>query len=410
MALGLVAMLPALHCGSGGIVGGSCLPELTACDHQCVDTTSDAAHCGGCGNQCEADERCLVGACVRTPGVLTGSDAGLDPLDGGVTELPDGRILPPGSGGSGPGGDECGSLLGTAEHCSACNVPCEGPTPYCARTSSGNQCVAACSDELSLCGAECVDLETDVDHCGDCGEQCPTAICIDGACVGATAGHVVLLCMNYESGQSFSAQTTLLSNAVFLSSRQQVRVMGFAQYARSRVIAGVERAMAWSDDENGRGILLTQVTSSEPVREALSRRSQDVLFVYDQALAPGGALAQLGSEWRDLLSNFTVSGGVVVVSMSSDGAAGMHEFVAAAGLMDGVTGATDATDTIVYNREPSDAVGLNVFSQFRLLRSSCTFDLAASPSNASWIVTDQPPGQAAPLGAPVVLHAVAEAR
>ncbi|MCA9656629.1 MAG: hypothetical protein H6712_05490 [Myxococcales bacterium] len=35
-----------------------------------------------------------------------------------------------------------------------------------------------------MCGADCVDLMTDNDHCGDCTKKCnPQQTCIDGDCV-----------------------------------------------------------------------------------------------------------------------------------------------------------------------------------------------------------------------------------
>ncbi len=39
---------------------------LTNCSNQCVDTTSDAANCGGCGKACAAQERCCASVCVET--------------------------------------------------------------------------------------------------------------------------------------------------------------------------------------------------------------------------------------------------------------------------------------------------------------------------------------------------------
>lgn len=43
-------------------------PGQACCDGQLVDTTSDAAHCGGCGQRCADGERCQQGACTCTMG------------------------------------------------------------------------------------------------------------------------------------------------------------------------------------------------------------------------------------------------------------------------------------------------------------------------------------------------------
>lgn len=43
-------------------------PGQACCDEQLVDTTSDAAHCGGCGQRCADGERCQQGACTCAMG------------------------------------------------------------------------------------------------------------------------------------------------------------------------------------------------------------------------------------------------------------------------------------------------------------------------------------------------------
>ena len=40
-----------------------CAATLTACDDACVDTTSDADHCGDCNTPCGPGETCEAGTC-----------------------------------------------------------------------------------------------------------------------------------------------------------------------------------------------------------------------------------------------------------------------------------------------------------------------------------------------------------
>ncbi|WP_437933073.1 EGF domain-containing protein [Sorangium sp. So ce341] len=42
----------------------ACNPPNTQCGADCVDTTSDASHCGGCANACAANQSCVASACV----------------------------------------------------------------------------------------------------------------------------------------------------------------------------------------------------------------------------------------------------------------------------------------------------------------------------------------------------------
>jgi hypothetical protein len=64
--------------GSGGscpvgevIHGGNCVASCnggaTDCDGACVDTTTDPANCGACGNTCPADKVCAASMCVAPP-------------------------------------------------------------------------------------------------------------------------------------------------------------------------------------------------------------------------------------------------------------------------------------------------------------------------------------------------------
>lgn len=48
---------------SGTDAGPECEPGLAACGGECVDTTTDLAHCGACDNACAATDLCRDGAC-----------------------------------------------------------------------------------------------------------------------------------------------------------------------------------------------------------------------------------------------------------------------------------------------------------------------------------------------------------
>jgi hypothetical protein len=58
-------------CGAGEICfAGVCAREhrcgaLVNCNDVCVDLATDAANCGACGNACAADEICFAGQCAR---------------------------------------------------------------------------------------------------------------------------------------------------------------------------------------------------------------------------------------------------------------------------------------------------------------------------------------------------------
>jgi hypothetical protein len=43
--------------------GGGCGAGERVCGEACVDPLADDDHCGGCGEACKADERCILGEC-----------------------------------------------------------------------------------------------------------------------------------------------------------------------------------------------------------------------------------------------------------------------------------------------------------------------------------------------------------
>lgn len=59
------AMVPPADCARADTdCDGTPDPFLHLCDTRCVDTRTDAANCGACGNACAAGSTCVDGACV----------------------------------------------------------------------------------------------------------------------------------------------------------------------------------------------------------------------------------------------------------------------------------------------------------------------------------------------------------
>lgn len=80
--------------------------------------------------------------------------------------------------------DECVDLDSNRDHCGECDNECDDD-----EVCDGGECVDSCPDEDAMCDGECVDLDSDVDHCGECNNECTTndpdasASCEDGDCV-----------------------------------------------------------------------------------------------------------------------------------------------------------------------------------------------------------------------------------
>jgi len=82
--------------------------------------------------------------------------------------------------------DGCEASLESTASCGDCETRCEPPTPVCASDAEGSRCVGSCEDlGLTDCGGSCVDLATDVQHCGACDAVCAPEHAT-GRCVAST--------------------------------------------------------------------------------------------------------------------------------------------------------------------------------------------------------------------------------
>ena len=314
-----------------------------------------------------------------------------------------------GVGGSGgadtDGGPPCTPPYDTAAHCGSCRFSCDSGAPICSLGTDGYFCTVRCAAPLIECGTQCVNPEIDENNCGRCNRRCVSGICQGSQCVGATAGHAVLFCMDYRTRAIAGApQEKLLENAIFLGPRSTVRVLAYAQYTPQSVITAVGSTLDAAAQARGRSYTLTSGATSLDVANSLNVFSYDVLLVYDQSLAPAGRLASIGTGLANAVDSFTRAGGTVVVLAGDGGRGEMSDLITNAGLLD-VSGQTSVTGALVYDRGLADAIGINVLTPFRASRETCTFATPPPDSSTVFVVTDAP-SSAGRIGAAVVVHRV----
>ncbi len=129
-----------------------CANGTVRCGTACIDTQSNAQHCGDCEQSCGSGQACDGGQCQ------TGSCPGNQERCGG----------------------QCVNLSNDEAHCGACGRSCAGDL-----TCLSGDCACA---QGTKCGTACVDLQTDDDHCGQCSRTCTDDLtCINGDC-GCAAG------------------------------------------------------------------------------------------------------------------------------------------------------------------------------------------------------------------------------
>lgn len=79
-------------------------------------------------------------------------------------------------------GSQCVDVDSDPRHCGECGNRCPAGA-FC----SGGSCATSCAAPLEACGESCVDLATSSDHCGRCGYNClADEMCVSGGCVCAT--------------------------------------------------------------------------------------------------------------------------------------------------------------------------------------------------------------------------------
>lgn len=129
---------------------GDCPAGGSICSASCVDTSTNTANCGGCGQACSVGEACVRGKCqVACPG------------------------------GQASCGELCYELTNDPRHCGTCETTCK-PGEVC----GDGHCSTNCPAEQTNCNGSCADLKTDSKHCGDCATVCgPTDECVEGKCL-----------------------------------------------------------------------------------------------------------------------------------------------------------------------------------------------------------------------------------
>jgi hypothetical protein len=374
--LAIVALV-SIGCGDA-VVGGACADGYDYCDGAC----RPAAACRS--GSVDGGEDVMA-----ADSAASSDAAGLDTAESSVID-------------ANAASDSCPAPpYSSATHCGACAVACTGATPICKLQSDGTfACAAACSEPETLCPIGCVDLAVDPRNCGACGDVCPTGLCNGGTCRGANAGHVVVAGHDFVAASPALAVSRVISNAVFLPSKNPVRVIAFEQWADPSAVASVRQILDETARLSGRTYTKTVAGSAADFRDRLRIDMFDVALVFDQITAPLSVLGSLGADTKSSFDSFSRVGGVVVVLDGGAGRSEMPNFLTASGLV-GVSGHSANTERPVDVVAPADAIAVGVLSPYSAPARSVTLSLSEPPSPSLITVVAEPVS-----GKPVVLHKV----
>jgi hypothetical protein len=164
---------------NNGCAGGS-TSQTCPGSSSCVNLESNPAHCGGCDTPCGAGLICAGGACVSPCGSLSNCGGNC------VNEQNDPNNC---------GGCAAASLFYTCPPTATCVAgECQCP--------AGN---TMCDDAQRL--PVCVDIETDPNNCGGCGNVCSSGSCNAGSCCTGCASPNVCCASSVPGTSSAIAES-----------------------------------------------------------------------------------------------------------------------------------------------------------------------------------------------------------
>ncbi len=255
-----------------------------------------------------------------------------------------------------------------------------------------------CPTPLVLCRGVCIAVDSDAANCGACGKICPSNICINGECQGATPGDVVLIGHDYTDAFAGSAQAKVLVNTLSIPTTDPIRILSFEDGADPVAVAQMRNLATVSIKD--RKVKFTRAAAASSLASTSLGRNYDVVIINDaSAVNP----VTTGASWASPLNTFAAKGGVVLAI--DLGTSSMPQLLSSAGLLT-VGGHTKLpVDTHLMVTAAADVVGAQVLSPYAGFGQPVSFQgvPAASP-DFNWVVRVTNPDASA--GDPVVIHRI----
>ena len=255
-----------------------------------------------------------------------------------------------------------------------------------------------CAAPLVACRGVCIPVESDAQSCGACGKICPSNICINGECQGATPGDVVLIGHDYTDAFVGSAQTKVLVNTLSIPTTDPIRILSFEDGADPAAVAQM-RNLAISSIKD-RQVKFTRAAAASSLASTTLGRDYDVVIINDaSAVNP----VTTGASWASPLNTFAAKGGVVLAI--DLGTSAMPQLLSSAGLFTVSSHTQLPVDTHLMVTAAADVVGAQVLSPYAAFGPPVSFQGVAAPSpDFNWVVRVTKPDNSP--GDPIVIHRI----
>jgi len=283
------------------------------------------------------------------------------------------------------------------------SVPSAAP-PFPTVTAPENPVTAlppeetTCLEPLVLCHGVCIPAESDAENCGACGKICPSNICVNGECQGATPGDVVLIGHDYTNAFVGSAQSKVLVNTLSIPTTDPIRILSFEDGADPAAVAQL-RSLATASIKD-RQVMFTRAAAASSLASATLGRNYDVVIINDASAVDPVAT---GARWAAPLNTFAAKGGVVLAI--DLGTSAMPQLLSSAGLFTMTGHTTLPVETHLMVTAAADVVGAQVLSPYAAFSPPVSFQgMAPSSPDFNWVVRVTKPDDSA--GDPVVVHRI----
>jgi hypothetical protein len=221
-------------------------PVLCAYNSECPTGSFCVDH--QCRAQCRTDRDCASGTCndgTCTMPITTAAASDAGGIEAGACTTCGGR---------------CVDLMSDAQHCGACGNACPA-----GNACANGQCVAGgncddagtcCSGSTAPCGGACVDTLSDPHNCAACGRACASGVCRNGTCADVNDDCAHAIPIDVSSGSGSATVTITEADAPSGGSCDQPNDVYFS-------FTLTQRSLVLADAVSGASIELTFRTSCD---------------------------------------------------------------------------------------------------------------------------------------------------